>query len=343
MIIDLRSDTVTKPTQTMLDAMLTTEVGDDVFREDITVNKLEAKVSKLFGKQQALFFPSGTMANQTALKLHTNPGDQVICDKYAHIFNYESGGASFNSGVSCNLIDGNRGMFTAKQVKQAINPNAYYYSKTSLVEVENTTNKGGGACWDFNEILKIKSICNENNLGFHLDGARLWNALIAKNETTKQYGDVFDTISVCFSKGLGCPVGSVLVGNNAIMEEAIRIRKIFGGNMRQAGYLAAAALYALENNLERLAEDHKKAKAIGNVLSNVSVVKTVAPIETNIVIFELHNSDNEAKFLKRLEEYNIRIISMGGGKLRMVTHLDYTDTMHEKLLSILSDKTFSDN
>ncbi|MFS4481973.1 threonine aldolase family protein [Hyunsoonleella sp. 2307UL5-6] len=343
MIIDLRSDTVTKPSQAMLNAMLTTEVGDDVFREDTTVNRLEAKVSKLFGKQQALFFPSGTMANQTALKLHTNPGDQVICDKYAHIFNYESGGASFNSGVSCNLIDGNRGMFTAKQVKQAINPNAYYYSKTSLVEVENTTNKGGGACWDFNEILKIKSICDKNNLGFHLDGARLWNALIAKNETTKQYGDVFDTISVCFSKGLGCPVGSVLVGNNAIMEEAIRVRKIFGGNMRQAGYLAAAALFALENNLERLAEDHKKAKAIGNVLSSVSVVKTVAPIETNIVIFELHNSDDEVKFVQKLKEKNILIISMGGGKLRMVTHLDYTNTMHEKLLSVLSNKNFANN
>lgn len=343
MIIDLRSDTVTKPSQAMLNAMLTTEVGDDVFREDTTVNRLEAKVSKLFGKQQALFFPSGTMANQTALKLHTNPGDQVICDKYAHIFNYESGGASFNSGVSCNLIDGNRGMFTAKQVKQAINPNAYYYSKTSLVEVENTTNKGGGACWDFNEILKIKSICDENNLGFHLDGARLWNALIAKNETTKQYGDVFDTISVCFSKGLGCPVGSVLVGNNAIMEEAIRIRKIFGGNMRQAGYLAAAALFALENNLERLAEDHKKAKDIGNVLSNVSAVKTVAPIETNIVIFELQNSDDEVKFVQKLKEKNILIISMGGGKLRMVTHLDYTNTMHEKLLSVLSNKNFANN
>lgn len=338
MTIDLRSDTVTKPNAEMLNAMMEAQVGDDVFREDATVNELETSVAKMFGKDTALFFPSGTMANQTAIKLHTQPGDQIICDKYAHIYNYESGGASFNSGVSCNLLDGERGMFTANQVKEAINPAAYYYSKTSLVEIENTTNKGGGACWDFDEIVKVKQVCKENNLGFHLDGARLWNAIVAKNETTKQYGEVFDTISICFSKGLGCPVGSVLVGDYNIMEDAIRIRKIFGGNMRQVGYLAAAALYALDNNIERLTEDHKKAKEIGVVLNSLTAVKQVEKIETNIIIFELNTDVDEQEFIQKLETHQILIIGMGGGKLRMVTHLNYTDAMHHKLLALM--KTF---
>jgi threonine aldolase len=335
MIIDLRSDTVTKPSSEMLRVMMEAHVGDDVFREDATVNKLEARVASMFGKTHALFFPSGTMANQTAIKLHTNPGDQVICDKYAHIFNYESGGAAFNSGVSCNLIDGARGMFTAADVINAINPKAYYYSNTSLVEIENTTNKGGGACWDFNEIVNIKKVCVANNLGLHLDGARLWNALIANNETPKQYGEVFDTISVCFSKGLGCPVGSILVGNDDLMKDAIRIRKIFGGNMRQAGYLAAAALYALDNNMKRLTQDHIKAKEIGEVLYSLSIVKHVEPIETNIIIFELNNVLDELRFVKKLEDHNILIISMGSGKLRMVTHLDYTDDMHATFIDTI--------
>ncbi|GAA3641134.1 threonine aldolase family protein [Flavivirga jejuensis] len=335
MTIDLRSDTVTKPTKGMLDAMMQAKVGDDVFREDPTVNELEKRIANMFGKSDALFFPSGTMANQTALKLHTNPGDQVICDKYAHIYNYESGGASFNSGISCKLIDGNRGMFKAAQVLEAINPDAYYYSQTSLVEIENTTNKGGGACWDFNEIETIKTLCDENNLGFHLDGARIWNALVSKNETTQQYGNVFDTISVCLSKGLGCPIGSVLVGDSEIMKKAIRIRKIFGGNMRQAGYLAAAGLYALDNHIERLSEDHKKAKGIGETLTKLSIIKTVEPVETNIVIFQLNPDVNETAFVQKLADKNIYIISMGSNKLRMVTHLDYTDAMHDKLLSAL--------
>ncbi|SFZ91716.1 L-threonine aldolase [Flaviramulus basaltis] len=339
MIIDLRSDTVTKPSKDMLSAMMQAKVGDDVFREDPTVNELENRLAKMFGKEQALFFPSGTMANQTALKLHTNPGDQVICDTYAHIYNYESGGASFNSGISCKLIDGKDGMFTAKQVVEAINPDAYYYSKTSLVEVENTANRRGGTCWNYNEILKIKTVCDEHDLGFHLDGARIWNALVAKNETAQQYGEVFDTISVCLSKGLGCPIGSVLLGDSKIMENAIRIRKIFGGNMRQAGYLAAAGLYALDNNIERLREDHQRAKEIGKELTKLSIIKTVEPIETNIIIFELNNDVSEKDFIKKLADKNIHIIGMGSGKLRIVTHLDYTNDMHEKLLSIL--KTFA--
>ena len=335
MIIDLRSDTVTKPSKGMLEAMMDAKVGDDVFREDETVNALETRIAKMFCKPSALFFPSGTMANQTAIKLHTNPGDQVICDKYAHIYHYESGGASFNSGVSCKLIDGNRGMFTAEQVLEAINPDAYYYSTSRLVEIENTANRGGGSCWDFNDILKIRNVCNEKNLGFHLDGARLWNALVEKGETTKQYGEVFDTISVCLSKGLGCPVGSVLVGDEAIMKQAIRIRKVFGGNMRQAGYLAAAALYALDNNLDRLKDDHKKAKEIGQTLAKLSIIKNVEPIETNIIIFELNKNVDEAQFIQKLKDKNIHIIGMGTNKLRMVTHLDYTDVMHDKFIGIL--------
>ncbi|WP_417556838.1 threonine aldolase family protein [Mesoflavibacter zeaxanthinifaciens] len=335
MIIDLRSDTVTKPTPKMLEAMMQAKVGDDVYDEDETVNALEEKIANLFGKEKALFFPSGTMANQTAIKLHTNPGDQVICDKYAHIFNYEGGGASFNSGVSCKLIDGNRGMFTAKQVEEAINPPDFYHSPlTRLVEIENTTNKGGGACWDFDEILKIKSLCKTHNLGFHLDGARLWNALVAKNETTEQYGKAFDTISVCLSKGLGCPVGSVLVGDKAIMENAIRIRKILGGGMRQVGFLAAAGLYALDNNIERLSEDHKKAKYIAELLQQSNYVKNVESVETNIVIFELYEDTSE-KFLKSLSDNKILITNMGNNKLRMVTHLEITDNEVDMLENVI--------
>ena len=336
MIIDLRSDTVTKPTKGMLDAMMQAKVGDDVFREDPTVNELEERICKMFGKPSALFFPSGTMANQTALKLHTNPGDQVICDKYAHIYNYEAGGASFNSGVSCKLIDGHRGMFTAEQVIEMINPSEFYYSQTSLVEIENTANRGGGSCWDFEELKKIRTVCHERKLGFHLDGARIWNALVAKNESTEQYG-IFDTISVCLSKGLGCPIGSVLIGNEDIMEKSIRYRKVFGGNMRQVGFLAAAGLYALDNNIDRLEEDHKKAEEIGKELQGLSYIKSVEPTETNIIIFELNKDINEKNFIKALNDKNIHIIGMGSGKLRIVTHLDYTNEMHDYFLSELKN------
>jgi len=340
MIIDLRSDTVTKPSQGMLDAMMRAKVGDDVFKEDETVNILEEKLAKMFGKSHALFFPSGSMANQTALKLHSNPGDQVICDKYAHIYNYEAGGASFNSGISCKLIDGQRGMFTAQQVLESINPKDFYYALTTLVEVENTTNKGGGSCWDFNELVKIRSVCNNHDLGYHLDGARIWNALVAKNETPKQYGEIFDTISVCLSKGLGCPIGSVLIGDEHIMKNAIRIRKVFGGNMRQVGFLAAAGLYALENNIDRLQNDHKKAEEIGNLLTGLNIIKKVEPVETNIVIFELEDAIDENAFLDTLNKNDIKIISMGSNKLRIVTHLDYTDDMHHKLLNVFGSISF---
>ena len=337
MKINLISDTVTRPSQPMLEAMMMAKVGDDVFKQDPSVNTLEEKMAALFNKEAALFFPSGTMANQTAIKLHTQPGEQLVCDKYAHVYNYEGGGVSFNSGVSCKLVDGYRGMMTSEQVEAAINPPDFYHSPlTSLVCIENTTNKGGGACWDRQTLTQIKAVCSKHKLAYHLDGARLWNALVAKNESPEQYGALFDTISICLSKGLGCPVGSVLVGSKMMMEKALRIRKVLGGGMRQAGYLAAAGIYALDNNIHRLAEDHRRASEIGAVLKELVFVKKVEPIETNIVIFEIDEAVMSVdKFLQKLNEKDIHIIGMGEGKLRMVTHLDYTETMHDALLSFL--------
>ncbi|MBT8312967.1 MAG: PLP-dependent transferase [Maribacter sp.] len=339
MNINLISDTVTRPSEGMLEAMMMAEVGDDVFKADPTVNLLESRTAELFGKESALFFPSGSMANQTAIKLHTQPGEQLICDKYAHVYNYEGGGVSFNSGVSCKLVDGNRGMMTAEQVEASINPPDFYHSPlTTLVCVENTTNKGGGACWDFGELVRIKEVCSTNNLAYHLDGARLWNALVAKKESAQQYGELFDTISICFSKGLGCPVGSVLVGSKKLMDKALRVRKILGGGMRQAGYLAAAAIYALDHNRERLSEDHQKAFEIGQILEDLHYIKKVEPIETNIIIFEIDETEmTEIEFVDKLGEKGISIIGMGQGKLRIVTHLDYTDAMHTSLLNTLKN------
>jgi threonine aldolase len=337
MNINLISDTVTKPTPKMLEAMMLAEVGDDVFKDDPSVNALENKVARLFNMEAALFFPSGTMTNQTAIKLHTQPGEQLICDKYAHVYNYEGGGVSFNSGVSCKLIDGDRGMMKAKQVEEAINPPDFYHSPlTSLVCIENTTNKGGGACWDMEELKKIKEICRTNNLAYHLDGARLWNAMVTSGHTPEQYGALFDTISVCLSKGLGCPVGSLLVGNKTLIDKALRIRKVLGGGMRQAGYLAAAGIYALDNHIKRLKEDHIKAKEIAEVLETLSFVKKVEPTETNIIIFELNESKmGELDFMELMRQNNIQMIGMGQGKLRMVTHLDYTNEMHQYVIKVL--------
>ncbi len=337
MIIDLRSDTVTKPTTGMLQAILNAQTGDDVYKEDPTANKLEQYLIELFGMDDALFFPTGSMANQAAIKLHTQPGEQLICDKWAHVYNYEGGGVSFNSGVSCKLIDGNNGMITAAQVEKAINPPDFYHSPlTSLVCIENTTNKGGGACYDMNEIKKIKAVCDTHGLGMHLDGARLMNAIVAKNEEPKQYGQLFDTVSICLSKGLGAPLGTVLLGKKELMSNAIRIRKILGGGMRQIGYMAAAGLYALEHQVNRLEEDHVKASDIASVLMQQSYVEKVEPTETNIVIFYLSRDLSEEKFIEDLLQKNIKISSMGQGKLRIVTHLDYTDEMHQHFLNVLA-------
>lgn len=341
MEINLISDTVTRPTEGMLQAMMQAKVGDDVFKQDPTVNELEELVAEVFGMEAALFFPSGTMANQTAIKLLTQPGDELIADHYAHIYNYEGGGVSFNSGVSCRLITGVRGKITASQVEANINPPDFYHSPlTTLVSLENTTNKGGGACYEMEEILAIKKVCDQHNLKFHLDGARLWNALIAQNQQPKQYGEVFDTISVCLSKGLGAPVGSVLISSKENIQKAIRVRKIFGGGMRQAGYLAAAGIYALEHHIERLSEDHRRAKELETLLNTLPWVAKVEPVETNIVIFSLQPDIEDASFMQLLKQKNILISSLGKSKLRMVTHLDYKQVMHEYVLEVLQKFQF---
>ncbi len=332
-MIDLRSDTVTKPSPGMMDAMFTAQVGDDVYKEDPTVNALEQRVAAMFGMDDALFFPTGSMANQAAIKMHTQPGEQLICDKYAHVYNYEGGGASFNSGVSCKLLDGSRGMITAQQVEAAINPPDFYHSPlTTLVCLENTTNKGGGACYDWNIVQEIKTVTNKHGLGLHLDGARLWNALVKTGQDPKEYGEVFDTVSVCFSKGMGTPLGTVLTGKADIMKKAMRVRKVLGGGMRQIGFMAAAAMYALDNNLEVLREDHHKATQLEQFLSKQSWVKKVEPVETNIIIFEVYD---EIAVTQYCAKNDIIISNMGQGKLRLVTHLDYTQNMHEQFMEIM--------
>ncbi len=338
-MINLISDTVTKPTPEMLNFMMSANVGDDVFKNDEGTNALEEKVAHFFNKEAALFFPSGTMANQTAIKLHTEPGDQVICDHYSHIYNYEGGGASFNSGVSCKLIRGNRGRISAEQVKQAINPPDFYHSpRTRLVSLENTTNKGGGACYELEEIKAIRKVCTKNQLAFHLDGARLWNALVAKNHDPKEYGAEFDTISVCFSKGLGAPIGSALLGSKAFIDKALRIRKILGGGMRQVGYLANAASFAMDHHFERLAIDHCKAKELSEALEAIKWVDSVEPTETNIVIFNIDTSDFSAdQIISTFNTHRIELIAMDSTKLRFVTHLDYSDEDHSHVLRTLKN------
>jgi threonine aldolase len=282
------------------------------------------------------------MANQTAIKLHTQPGEQLIVDKYAHVYNYEGGGVSFNSGVSCCLLDGNRGMITASQVQSAINDPEFYHSPmTSLVCVENTTNKGGGACYELEDLRQIKQVCMEHNLKFHLDGARIWNALVAKKQNPKEFGMLFDTISICFSKGLGAPIGSVLLADKKTIHRALRVRKILGGGMRQVGYLAAAGIYALDNNIARLAEDHRRAKELAAVLKQKNWVASVEPVETNILIFSLTPQVKESQFMEILKQKNIVISSMGQGKLRIVTHLDYREVMHTYVLETLQKLVIS--
>ena len=338
MIIDLRSDTLTKPTPEMMEAIMNAKTGDDVYKEDPTVNELERRFTEMFGMDTALFFPTGSMSNQAAIKLHTQPGDQLICDKWAHVYNFEAGGAAFNSGVTCNLIDGDRGMITAAAIEEAISPIENYHTpNTTLVCLENTTNMGGGACYDFEEFKKIRKVCDTHGLGLHLDGARLMNALVVKKEDPKEYGKIFDSISICLSKGLGTPIGTVLLGNKDLMKRAIRIRKIFGGAMRQVGFMAAAGIYALDHHIDRLAEDHKKAAEIAEVLGKLSYVKNVEPTETNIVIFYLKDGLDITKFLSDMNEMDVKISTMGQGKLRLVTHLDYTQELHDKFLKILAN------
>ena len=335
MIIDFRSDTVTKPTEGMLNAMMNAKIGDDVFSEDPTINELEVLGAKIFGMEASLFCPSGTMTNQIAIKCHTQSGDEVICDESSHVYQYEAGGIAFNSGSSVKLLHGNRGRINAEQVLNAINPDDLHKAQTSLVCLENTNNRGGGSCYDFNEILKISKVCKKNNLKLHLDGARLYNAIIAKNETPEQYGKVFDSISLCLSKGLGCPVGSLLLGKNDFIKKARRVRKVFGGGMRQGGFLAAAGIYALQNHVERLKNDHLHAKRIGDSLVKKSFVKEIYPVETNIIIFDLNDSMSAATLVSKLKENNILCFAMSPNQVRLVVHLDITKEMVDKTCKVL--------
>ena len=319
----------------MLEAMFKAPVGDDVFGEDPSVNQLEVMAADMFGMEASLFCPSGTMTNQIAIKCHTQPGDEVICDKVSHVYIYEGGGIAFNSGCQVKALDGDRGRISAEQVTGAINPDDVHKARTSLVSLENTANRGGGSCYGFTEFQKIKEICLNNKLGFHLDGARLWNALVARAETPKQYGEVFDSISVCLSKGMGTPVGSLLLGKRDFIKQARRVRKVFGGGMRQAGYLAAAGIYALENNIKRLEEDHQHAKQIAEALGKKSFIGKIMPVETNIIIFEVTGSYTAKELCNKLRQHKILCLTISETQVRMVTHLDITKEMLKNLLQVI--------
>jgi len=335
-MIDFRSDTVTRPTPEMLKAMFAAQVGDDVFGDDPTINALEAKVADMFGMEAALFCASGTMANQIAIKAHTQPGDEVICHKLSHVYYYEGGGIAMNSGASVCLLEGDQGRITAADVAAHINPpNDPHRPLSRLVSVENTMNKGGGSIYDFNELQAIGKVCAENGLKFHLDGARLFNALVETDVTTGDYGQLFDSISICISKGLGAPVGSVLIGNKEFIKKSRRIRKVFGGGMRQAGYLAAACIYALDNHVERLREDHRRAKELESVLQTLPYVSEVTPVQTNLVFFSLKAEMPVDIFLRKLRENDIYAMALAPQQVRFVTHLDISDEMMEKVKLVL--------
>lgn len=335
MMIDLRSDTVTRPTPAMLDAMFSAKVGDDVFGEDPTVAELENKAATLFGKEAGLYCPSGTMTNQIAVKAHTQPGDEIILHKLAHVYYYEGGGIMMNSGVSVCLLDGARGQINASDVLDHINPDDIHRPPTVMVEVENTMNKGGGSVYSNSNLLEISQVCRENNLKFHLDGARIFNALTYSGQSPLDCGKMFDTISICLSKGLGAPVGSVLIGPREFINKARRIRKIFGGGMRQAGYLAAAGIYALDNNIERLKDDHYRASQISKVLATLPWVSNVQACETNIVLFSVKEPLLAIPVIKQLEEQGLYGIDFDKRTVRFVTHLDFNDQMLEKTIEIL--------
>lgn len=335
-VIDLRSDTLTQPTCAMKDAMFNAKVGDDVFDEDPSINQLQEKVASMFKMEAALFCPSGTMTNQIAIKVHTQPGDEIICHKHSHIYNYEGGGLAFNSACQTRLLEGNRGLLNPNDVNLNINPDDIHAAHTSLLSIENTSNKGGGSCYEIEPLKEMSEIAKSKGLGYHLDGARLFNALVYKNQKPEQYGELFDSISICLSKGLGCPVGSLLLGTKPFLKEAKRIRKKFGGGMRQAGYLAAAGIYALDNHIDRLKEDHEKALILKRGLENCNWVKDIDPVETNIVIFYLDENRNSDEFMQKLKDQKILGIGMGQGKLRFVTHLDTSYSQIERVSDVLS-------
>lgn len=335
-MIDLRSDTVTKPSKEMLGAMMTAEVGDDVFGNDPTVNALQEKIAEMFGMEDALYCPSGTMTNQIAMRIHTRPQDEVICHKHSHVYLYEGGGMMYNSMLSPKLLEGDRGRIAAKQISESINPDDIHFPNSRLVVLENTMNKGGGSIYEMDELKKIKEACDENDLRLHLDGARFFNALVKTGEHPREYGKLFDTISICFSKGLGAPVGSVLLGNSDMIKEARRVRKVFGGGMRQAGYLAAACIYALDHHIDRLAEDHLHAQKIGEILKTLPFIAEVMPVDTNIVIGKLVHSKSEKWLLDELEKQGILAVGFGKGLVRFVTHLDFTKEDLDQFESAIS-------
>jgi len=336
MIIDFRSDTVTRPTPGMREAMMKAPVGDDVFGEDPSINALQEMTADLFGMEAALFCPSGTMTNQIAIKCHTQPGDEVICDESSHIYQYEGGGIALNSGASVKLLYGDRGRINARQVEEAIQPDDVHRAHTRMVSLENTSNRGGGSCYTFSEIQAIQQVCMRHDLAFHLDGARLWNAIVARKEDPLHYGKVFDSISICLSKSLGCPVGSLLLGTKDFIKKAKRYRKVFGGGMRQGGFMAAAGIYALEHHIERLKEDHANAKAIATAISSRSFVKMMLPVETNIIIFELDESLTAPQLVARLKEQDILGYAISPNRVRLVTHLDITPAMTEKTIQVFN-------
>ncbi|RSK44252.1 threonine aldolase family protein [Hymenobacter perfusus] len=335
-IIDLRSDTVTRPTPAMLEAMFQARVGDDVYEEDPTVRALEQEAADRFGLEAGLFCPSGTMTNQIAIKAHTEPLSEVICEQTSHIYLWEVGGIAFHSGASVALLPGSRGRLTAAQVEAAIRPQNVHYPTTSLISLENTHNRGGGSCYELAEIGAIAEVAQRQRIPLHLDGARIFNALVATGQDAREYGRLFDTISVCLSKGLGAPVGSVLLGSQAFIQKTKRIRKVMGGGMRQAGYLAAAGLYALHHNVERLADDHRRARQLGTALTAQPYVAEVLPVETNLVIFRLHDTTPADGFLAQLEQHGIKASSFGPQMIRFVTHLDVDDIMITRIEAALA-------
>ena len=332
MMIDLRSDTVTRPSKEMKAKMFDAKLGDDVFEDDPTVKEFENRTASLFGKEEGLFCPSGTMSNQIALMIHLKPGDEVICSRESHIYNYEGGGIARNAGASVRLIERSNGLINVDDIKENINPDDIHYPITKLVALENTCNRGGGNCYDINEVEKINEFCLKNNLPMHLDGARLFNALVKNNEKALIWGSYFDSISLCFSKGLGTPMGSVLIGSKDFIHKARRVRKVLGGGMRQVGMVAAAGLYALDNNIDRLKNDHINAEIIGNALANCSWVQSVMPVETNIVVAHLHSKFDNLKFVEKLKDKGILSIPFGKGRVRMVTHLDISNEEIEKVV-----------
>lgn len=337
-MIDLRSDTVTRPSEAMRKAMYNAEVGDDVFKEDPTVNKLEQFAADLLGKEAALYVSSGVMGNQICLNVLTNPGDEVICERDAHIFNYESGSPAALSGVQLNPIDGKYGIITVEQVESFIRPSsAYYMPKTKVIEIENTHNRAGGTIWPIENIISMKGLAKKYNLYFHLDGARIWNASVAAGIPVKEYASHFDSISCCLSKGLGAPVGSIIAGSKDFIKEAYRIRKAWCGGMRQAGIIAAAGLYALQNNIDRLKDDHEKAKFLAErINANPNLEIDMKAVQTNILLFHPKNISVE-EGIKKSKDKGL-LLSIGKVDLiRAIAHLDVSFNDVKKAADIIDE------